>query len=137
MTYFCLVAVYALSFGTIMLKTDAHNDHVQDKMTEKQFIENIHYTSGGESIPTSFLIELYHRIVTSEIKFLREEMLLPDAIKMGHCFLHSKGNKWHSRWLVLSNNHLLLYKKPYVSIRIAERLVVNVHRNVWLCLAFP
>ena len=70
-----------MAFGTIMLNTDAHNEHVQNKMTEKQFVENIHYTSGGGDIPTDFLLDLYGRIVTSELKFTREEMTFPDAIK--------------------------------------------------------
>lgn len=105
-----------MAFGTIMLNTDAHNEHVQNKMTEKQFIENIHHTSGGESVPTDFLEDLYERITTSEIKFSRNEMSFPDAIKMGHVFLHSKGSKWHNRWLVLCNNQLLFFKKPFVSV---------------------
>ena len=102
-----------------MLNTDAHNNHVQDKMTEKQFIENINInltSQGGESVPSVFLEDLYERITISEIKFSRAEMSFPDAIKMGHVFVHSKGSKWHSRWLILSNNHLLFFKKPFVII---------------------
>ena len=111
-----LVSVYALSFGTIMLNTDAHNAHVQNKMTEKQFIENIHYTQGGEAIPSDFLSDLYDRIISDEIKFKREEIAYPDAIRKGPVLVHSKGHNWHERWLVLSNNKLLIFKKRAVSI---------------------
>merc|ERR1711879_191389 len=109
--------------------------------TEKQFIENIHFTSGGECIPTAFLEEVYERIVTSEIKFSRDEMQFPDAVKMGHCFLHSKGNKWHSRWLVLHDKHLLIFKKaqdqtPLLAISLVNCAIgpVGTEKNKQFCI---
>ena len=39
---------------------------------------------------------------------------------MGQVYLRSKGNKWHCRWIVLSNNELLIFKKSYVG-----RLIFN------------
>ena len=105
-----------MAFGTIMLNTDAHNGNVQNKMTEKQFIENIHYTSGGETIPTDFLCDLFSRILSDEIKFKREEIAFPDTVKVGTVFLHSKGSNWHNRWLLLTKKRLLVFKKQGVRL---------------------
>ena len=103
-----------MAFGTIMLNTDAHNSNVTDKMTQKQFIDNIHYIQGGESIPTLFLEDLYERIVHDEIKFNREDIRFLDAMKTDTIFLHGSGNKWHKRYAVLTKTHLLLFKKQLV-----------------------
>jgi hypothetical protein len=122
------VAVYAMAFGVIMLNTDAHNAQVRYKMTEKQFIENIHYTSGAESIPAEFLIDLYERITSEEIKQTPEESLFPNAIKKGYLYLHTKsgvgGNRWKRSWVVLSDNCLFVLKRAGVCICAAYILTI-------------
>ena len=60
-------SVNATAFGTIMLNTDAHSNQVHNKMTVKQFIDNIRYIHGGEKVPTEFLSWLYERIRQNEI----------------------------------------------------------------------
>jgi len=112
------IEVYVSAFATIMLNTDAYNDQVKKKtkMTEKQFIDNIHFNPGTEEIPSEFLTELYERINNEEIKENREEAVFPDAIKKGFLFLHSRsgvghGNRWKRRWVVLSDHTLYICKK--------------------------
>lgn len=100
-----------------MLNSDAHNMNVLHKMTEKQFIENIQYTNGGEDIPDDFLRDLYFRINTEEIKMEQSEVRFPDAVRKGWLFIHSKGSLgsgWKQRWVVLSGNCLYLFKRPEV-----------------------
>ena len=115
------VCVYAMAFGTIMLNTDAHNNQVRNKMTEKQFIDNIRYTQGGEKVPTEFLSELYERIREEEIMLEPERACFPNATRKGWMYLHSKnsavsGSRWKRRWVVLSDDCLYICRKPAESV---------------------
>ena len=108
-------AVYVTSFSTIMLNTDLHNPQVKNKMTEKQFIDNTQHEK--EDIPTEFLIDLFEKVCCEEIKFEKEDVFLPDAIKKGWFYLHSKNKmgRWKRRWVVLTDSCLYIFKKPAVS----------------------
>ncbi len=59
---------YVLAFSVIMLNTDAHNDQVKNKMTQAQFMSSLRGIDNGKDIDPAFLIKLYDRIVTKEIK---------------------------------------------------------------------
>jgi Sec7-like guanine-nucleotide exchange factor len=88
-------------------------------MTEKQFIDNILYTTGGEDLPPEFLADLYFRVCVDEIKFTREEVRFPNAIKNGWLSLKTKnlvmsGFSWKKRWVILSDNCLIILTKPNV-----------------------
>jgi len=107
------LAVYCVSFGSIMLNTDAHNDNVKNKMTERQFLDNIYHTAGGAEVPAAFLQDLYFRIVSEEIQLEKEKALYPNATKKGFLYLHNKsfGNSWKKRWVILSDNYIMICKK--------------------------
>ena len=101
-----------------MLNTDAHNDNVKYKMTEKQFIENIHYTTGGEDLPVDFLSDLYFKVNIEEIKFTREEVRLPNSTKKGWVSVKTRnlvgGYSWKKRWIILTDDCLLFLRRPEV-----------------------
>lgn len=122
------LTVYVLSFGTIMLNTDVHNPGVTSKMTEKQFIDNIQYTQGGEDVPEDFLRDLYYRISSEEIKFLKDEVRFPDAVKKGWLWVYTKNGistSWVQRWVVLCTEFLHILKQARSSTVICSIPLVN------------
>lgn len=67
-------AVYVLAFSTIMLNTDLHNPQIKDenRMTVEQFLRNNRGINGGEDLPESYLIDLYHQIKEKQIQVQKE-----------------------------------------------------------------
>lgn len=70
-------SIYVLAFSVIMLNTDAHNPAIKkaNKMTKAQFIRNVSGINGGHDFPSSFLSELYDKIVNHEIKMDAADVL--------------------------------------------------------------
>jgi len=67
-------AVYVLAFSTIMLNTDLHNPQIKDenRMTVEQFLRNNRGINGGEDLPETYLIDLYHQIKETQIQVQKE-----------------------------------------------------------------
>eukprot|EP01094_Clydonella_sp_ATCC50884_P009422 TRINITY_DN1895_c0_g1_i1.p1 TRINITY_DN1895_c0_g1~~TRINITY_DN1895_c0_g1_i1.p1 ORF type:complete len:459 (+),score=150.04 TRINITY_DN1895_c0_g1_i1:140-1378(+) len=108
--YNSYIAVYRMAFSIIMLNTDAHNDNVFEKMNLKQFIRNCEGINDDEDLPLEYLEDMYQRIYMEEISFTREDARMPDAVRKD--WLHViYNNKMRRRWLVLTNNCLLVFRK--------------------------
>jgi len=63
-------AAFILSFSTIMLNTDLHNENMQDdkRMTVEQFVRNNRGINDGQDLPEAFLVILYNSIADQEIQ---------------------------------------------------------------------
>lgn len=70
-------SIYVLAFSVIMLNTDAHNSAIKkaNKMTKAQFIRNVSGINGGNDFPSSYLSEIYDKIVNHEIKMDAADVL--------------------------------------------------------------
>ena len=68
--------IFILSFSTIMLNTDLHNDGVKNKMTIEEFVRNNRGIDDGKDLPKEFLESIYYEILNNEIK------MTPDAEKL-------------------------------------------------------
>lgn len=64
--------VYVLAFAAIMLHTDAHSANVKKKMTKAEWLKNNRGLNAGKDLPEDFLLDLYGRITTDEMKMLKE-----------------------------------------------------------------
>lgn len=64
--------VYVLAFAAIMLHTDAHSANVKKKMTKQEWLKNNRGLNAGKDLPEDFLLDLYQRITTDEMKMLKE-----------------------------------------------------------------
>lgn len=61
-------AAFVLAYSLILLNTDQHNAQVKKKMTEEDFIRNNRRINGGNDLPRELLSELYHAILSNEIR---------------------------------------------------------------------
>ena len=102
-----------------MLNTDLYNDHVRNKMTVRQFVDNIHHFNvnapPATDIPVDFLEDIYFKISVDEIK--REQNIFSSALKRGIVFIYTKtsvSHCWKRRWLVLCDLSLYIFRKPNV-----------------------
>ena len=64
--------MYVLAFAAIMLHTDAHSPMVKKKMTRAEWLKNNRGLNAGKDLPEDFLLDLYSRITTDEMKMLKE-----------------------------------------------------------------
>jgi Sec7-like guanine-nucleotide exchange factor len=81
-----------------MLNTDAHNPNIKKKMTEQEFVRTNRGINEGQDIVPEYLIDIYCRIVTNEIKMEHESF--PDALKMGWLWIkgtHHTHHRTHHR----------------------------------------
>jgi len=81
--------IWAISFATIMLNTDAHNPQVKKKMTRVQFIENCRALL-RKSFPQEYLSDLYDKIVEEEIRMHEDGKTYPNAAKKGWITIREK-----------------------------------------------
>lgn len=105
------IAVYRMAFSVIMLNTDAHNDNVFEKMNLKQFKRNCEGINDDEDLPEEYLDDMYYRIAMEEISFTREDARLPDAVRKDWLHVMYNNKQMRRRWVVLTNNCLLLFRK--------------------------
>jgi len=96
-----------------MLNTDAHNPHVQHKMSQEEFIENTLSIEASKGINENYLKELYTRVIEDEIKLNTEDLIFPRVVKQGRLkYLRPKFYTKKVLWFVLTENTLLAFKKP-------------------------
>ncbi|ELR20763.1 Sec7 domain containing protein [Acanthamoeba castellanii str. Neff] len=116
--------VYILAFSVIMLNTDAHNPNIKKKMTEQEFVRTNRGINEGRDIVPEYLIDIYCRIVTNEIKMEHESF--PDALKMGWLWIKGdvlderlrkpkllggkKKVRWYRLWFILCESGLHFYQ---------------------------
>lgn len=83
-----------------MLNTDAHNPSIKRKMTREQFIKNNSGINGGEDLSSSYLSQIYDRIIADEIKMERDALTYTDAQKQGYLYKLSSNtiHTWKKRW---------------------------------------
>ncbi len=65
---------YVLAFSVIMLNTDAHSSQVKNKMTKEQFCSSLRGIDNGKDVNSEFLLDLYDRIVSNEIKMKNDPL---------------------------------------------------------------
>ena len=58
---------YYLSFAILQLNTDLHRDEVDNKMTLKQFIDNVGASTGNEKIDPKYLENIYNKVQTDPL----------------------------------------------------------------------
>ncbi|GMI44056.1 hypothetical protein TrCOL_g2864 [Triparma columacea] len=63
-------AAFILSFSTIMLNTDLHNENMKEekRMKVEEFVRNNRGINDGQDLPEEFLINLYNSIKEQEIQ---------------------------------------------------------------------
>eukprot|EP01102_Stenamoeba_stenopodia_P010173 TRINITY_DN3036_c0_g1_i1.p1 TRINITY_DN3036_c0_g1~~TRINITY_DN3036_c0_g1_i1.p1 ORF type:complete len:641 (-),score=108.55 TRINITY_DN3036_c0_g1_i1:351-2273(-) len=106
--------VHVLAFSTIMLNTDIHNPNVKNKMTLPEFIKNNKGINEGTDLPLEFIEDLYQRIKQDEIKFVKDAVRFPNAVKKGWVQMFVKGTmsaSFKRRWCVLSDDCFHIFKK--------------------------
>eukprot|EP00051_Salpingoeca_urceolata_P005979 m.79549 g.79549 ORF g.79549 m.79549 type:complete len:958 (+) comp14629_c0_seq4:225-3098(+) len=129
---------FILAFSVVMLNTDAHNEANKRKMTKDQFVSNNRGIDDGQDLPSTFLEEIYCRIVAEEfqtapdntslvedvvsgIQGLEEDFVQPHRQFLGSCavveFVQNDGErsgskgKRSARHLFLFNDILLVTKQ--------------------------
>lgn len=87
-----------------MLNTDLHNPCVTKKMTKSEFIKNNRGIDNGKDVPKIFLENLYHKILSDEIKPDKPDPF-PEAIKRGYIFYEKRSRiikrKIYKNWFVV------------------------------------
>ena len=111
------MSVYALSFGTIMLNTDAHNPAIKkaNKMTKQQFLTNNRGINGGNDVDPDYLGKIYDAILEKPFKMNEENTEFTNAEKKG--FLTKQGGRvktWKKRWFVLDKGKLAYFNSDKV-----------------------
>jgi hypothetical protein len=97
-----------------MLNTDMYNPHVKTKMTLAEFIRNNRGINEESDLPLEYLEDIYQRIRQEEIKLVRDELKLPNAVKKGWIQMLTKGamgTSWKRRWCVLADDTIHIFKK--------------------------
>jgi Sec7-like guanine-nucleotide exchange factor len=109
--------VYILAFSVIMLNTDAHNPNIKKKMTEQEFVRTNRGINEGQDIVPEYLIDIYCRIVTNEIKMEHESF--PDALKMG--WLWIKGTHAHTTHTTHTHAHTHTHTRAHTTAHTRAR----------------
>lgn len=65
--------IFILSYSIIMLNTDLHNSQVKNKMTLEEFIRNNRGIDDGQSLPPSYLTDIYENIAETPIRLLSND----------------------------------------------------------------
>ncbi|GFH25080.1 SEC7 domain-containing protein, partial [Haematococcus lacustris] len=63
---------YVLAYSVIMLNTDLHNPQVKKKMSKEAFLKNNRGINDKQDLPEDFMLALYDRIASNEIKMKDE-----------------------------------------------------------------
>ena len=69
-------AAFILSFSTIMLNTDLHNENMKEekRMKVEEFVRNNRGINDGQDLPEEFLVNLYNSIKEQEIQLHEEDI---------------------------------------------------------------
>lgn len=108
--------VHIMTFGAILLNTDAHCPGIKNRMTLQEFISNNRGIDSGNDIPRDILEGIYSGIVNNEIVTTEDRSdhgnLFTYPIKEG--WLSKKGGltkqSFQKRWFILCENTLFYFR---------------------------
>ncbi len=97
----------------IMLNTDLFNPSIKKdkKMTKQQWQSHVRGVNNGADLPVDFVVDIYEKIRTNEIKMESETNMFARAGKKGFCMKQGgKIRTWKKRFFILSDHQLFYFK---------------------------